>query len=68
MFLTKKYNHLLLDLFVKIKMTIFFFFFFKKPHISKILVFFYIYIDRLRRSERGLKPNPKYFGMSTTRK
>jgi hypothetical protein len=25
-------------------------------------------IDRPRRSERGLKPNPKYFGMSTARK
>jgi hypothetical protein len=43
MFLSKKYNHLLLDLFVKIKMTIFHYFFLKKPHISKILVFF-IYI------------------------
>lgn len=62
MFLTKKYNHLLLDLFVKIKMTIFHYFFLKKLHISKI------YIDRPRRLERDLKPNPKYSGMSIARK
>jgi hypothetical protein len=46
MFLTKKYKHLLLDLFVKIKMTIFHFFLKKTTHIKDISVFhIYILID-----------------------